>query len=372
MAVSSLSTAPLLKVHDLHVRFFYDEGTVHAVNGAGFSIYPKRTLGVVGESGCGKSVTAKSILRILPREGRITAGRILWRRNESEIDLASLPEEGKTILSMRGNEISMIFQEPMTALSPVHTVGEQIAEGLRLHRHISPPEAKGAAVAMLGRVGVPLPDRRANQYPHELSGGLRQRAMIAMALACDPALLIADEPTTALDVTIQAQILGLIRRLQEEMHMAVMFITHDLGVIAKMADEVAVMYQGRIVEYTDVYTLFRSARHPYTRALLRSIPSVEQPPDLRLEPIRGSVPDPYTQLPGCPFAPRCDRAIGGTCDAGEAPLLLAVAEDQRVACFLETGERMTDDVSGAAPGSGHTESSGSQTDAGKPEAGRET
>ena len=348
---------PLLAVHDLHVRFFYDEGTVHAVNGASFAVYPKKTLGVVGESGCGKSVTAKSLLRILPREGRITEGQILLTRDGETLDLASLPEEGKSILSIRGNTISMVFQEPMTALSPVHTIGDQIVEALLLHRSISKDEAKSAAVETLGRVGVPQAERRAGQYPHELSGGLRQRAMIAMALACDPALLIADEPTTALDVTIQAQILGLIKRLQREMDMAVMFITHDLGVIAKMADEVAVMYQGRIVEYTDVYTLFRAAGHPYTRALLRSIPSVDQPPDLRLEPIRGTVPDPYTHLPGCPFEPRCDMAIDGICNVGAAPQLLPIADGQRIACFPLTGERMGDGqgaeaTDSAEPGSG--------------------
>ena len=331
---------PLLQVKNLHVRFFYDEGTVHAVNGASFEIYPQSTLGVVGESGCGKSVTAKSILRILPREGRIVEGEILLRRNGEVLDLASLREEGKTMLSIRGDAISMVFQEPMTALSPVHPIGGQIAEALRLHRHISRAQAKEAVVEILNRVGVPRAKQRIEQYPHELSGGLRQRAMIAMALACEPALLIADEPTTALDVTIQSQILSLIKRLQREMKMAVMFITHDLGVIAKMADDVAVMYQGRIVEYADVYTIFKDARHPYTRALLRSIPSIEQPPDVRLESIRGSVPDPYTHLPGCPFAPRCDLAVGGICSEGAAPRPLPVANGHLVACFPETGERM--------------------------------
>ena len=355
MSDSPGSVLPLLEVRDLHVRFFYDEGTVHAVNGASFDIHPQRTLGIVGESGCGKSVTARSILRILPAEGRITQGEILLRRNATEVDLASLGEESREILSIRGNVISMVFQEPMTAFSPVHTIGEQISEALRLHLQLSKKDAQGKVVEMLARVGVPQADRRAKQYPHELSGGLRQRAMIAMALACDPAILIADEPTTALDVTIQAQILSLIKKLQGELRMAVIFITHDLGVISKMADDVAVMYQGRIVEYTDVHTLFREPRHPYTRALLRSIPSVHQPPDQRLESIRGSVPDSYTQLPGCQFAPRCDLAIAGVCDIGAAPQLLDVQKSQRVACFVETNERLQPAGTAAEP-QGHARS----------------
>ena len=324
----------VLTINNLKTHFFLDEGTVHAVDGVTMDIPRGKTVGIVGESGCGKSVTAFSALRLVSSPGRIVEGEIVLHRPDREIDLTNLDEEGEDIRAIRGHEIAMIFQEPMTSLSPVHTVGFQIVEAIRLHLNLRGEEARSHAVNMLDRVGIPDAARRFAQYPHEMSGGMRQRVMIAMALSCRPALLIADEPTTALDVTIQAQILDLMRDLQDEFQMSIMLITHDLGVVAEMADEVAVMYMGRIVEHAATEEIFEDPKHPYTQALMQSIPGMSQARKTRLQTIMGSVPDPYTRLLGCPFHPRCEEAQDGVCNTGERPELLAVEDGHAVACVL--------------------------------------
>ena len=324
----------VLTINNLKTHFFLDEGTVHAVDGVTMDIPRGKTMGIVGESGCGKSVTAFSALRLVSSPGRIVEGEIVLHRSDREIDLTNLDEEGEDIRAIRGHEIAMIFQEPMTSLSPVHTVGFQIVEAIRLHLNLRGEEAQSHAVNMLDRVGIPDAERRFAQYPHEMSGGMRQRVMIAMALSCRPALLIADEPTTALDVTIQAQILDLMRDLQDEFQMSIMLITHDLGVVAEMADEVAVMYMGRIVEHAATEEIFEDPKHPYTQALMQSIPGMSQARKTRLQTIMGSVPDPYTRLQGCPFHPRCEEAQDGVCNTGDRPELLVVEDGHAVACVL--------------------------------------
>ena len=324
----------VLTINNLKTHFFLDEGTVHAVDGVTMDIPRGKTVGIVGESGCGKSVTAFSALRLVSSPGRIVAGEIVLHRPDREIYLTDLDEEGEDIRAIRGHEIAMIFQEPMTSLSPVHTAGFQIVEAIRLHLNLRGEKARSHAVNMLDRVGIPDADRRFAQYPHEMSGGMRQRVMIAMALSCRPSLLIADEPTTALDVTIQAQILDLMRDLQDEFQMSIMLITHDLGVVAEMADEIAVMYMGRIVEHAATEEIFEDPKHPYTQALMRSIPGMSQARKTRLQTIMGSVPDPYTRLQGCPFHPRCEVARDGVCNTGEWPELLAVGDGHAVACVL--------------------------------------
>ncbi|MEJ5309868.1 MAG: ABC transporter ATP-binding protein [Anaerolineae bacterium] len=328
----------LLSVRNLKTYFFQDEGTVKAVDGATFDIYPGQTLGVVGESGCGKSVTAQSILRIVDQPGRIVDGEIVLRCADGKaIDLTRLHPNSRQMRAIRGAEIGLVFQEPMTSFSPVHTVGSQIIEAIMLHcGEANKAQARERAIAILGQVGIPKPDRRIDEYAFELSGGLRQRAMIAAALSCDPRLLIADEPTTALDVTTQAQILDLLRQLQQQRGMAIMLITHNLGVIAEMADHVAVMYLGRVVEEGPVDDLFHNPLHPYTQALLRSIPSIESTPRVRLPTISGSVPHPYNRPAGCPFHPRCADFIAGVCDQQE-PILQPLNERQKVSCFLYQG-----------------------------------
>ncbi len=300
----------LLEVKDLKTHFFLAQGIVRAVDGVDLTVQRGQTVGIVGESGCGKSVMARSILRIVPPPGRVVGGEMLFDHEMegstpayddkssagSVIDLATLDPNGDKIRSIRGAEISMIFQEPMTSLSPVHTIGNQIIEAIVLHQEVTQEQARQQAIDMLARVNMPQPSRTIDRYPHQLSGGMRQRAMIAMALACRPSLLIADEPTTALDVTTQAQILTLMRDLQKEFGMAIIFITHDLGVIAQMVDYVVVMYLGRVVEMADVDTIFYDPKHPYTQALLRSIPRLGRKSaegvSGRLAAIRGSVPDP--------------------------------------------------------------------------------
>ena len=329
---------PLLSVRDLKTYFQQDEGTVRAVDGVSFDLYPGATLGVVGESGCGKSVTARSILRIVDRPGRIIAGEIHFRRTgpnggEQVIDLAKLPPNGPEMRSIRGAEIALIFQEPMSSFSPVHSVGNQIIEAIRLHQPVERREARTKTIEILRRVGVSSPEQRVDQLANQLSGGLRQRAMIAMALSCQPTLLIADEPTTALDVTTQTQILELMRQLQQEDGMAIMLITHDLGVVAEMATDVVVMYLGRVVEQGPVDAIFHAPRHPYTRALLRSIPRIRARARERLTPIAGSVPHPYDRPTGCPFHPRCTEFMAGRCDR-QAPALTPVGERHAVSCFL--------------------------------------
>ncbi len=313
----------ILRVNDLKTCFDTEEGEVRAVDGVSFEVEAGKTLGIVGESGCGKSVTAYSILGLVPRPpGRIAGGEILFEGR----DLLKLsPRE---IRGIRGNDIAMIFQEPMTSLNPVFTIGEQIAEAIRLHRGADRKEAWKRAVALLDLVDIPLPGERAANYPHELSGGMRQRAMIAMAISCDPMLLIADEPTTALDVTIQAQILDVLRRLQEERGMGLMLITHDLGIVAEMAHDVLVMYAGQVVEQADVKTLFGRPRHPYTRGLLASVPTMRSETEA-LSTIEGMVPDPATLPTGCRFAPRCDFAVEA---CGRPQVLMEVEERHRVRC----------------------------------------
>lgn len=329
----------VLRIRGLKTHFQLDHGTVHAVDGVDLDVPRGKTLGVVGESGCGKSQTAFSVLRLIPRPGRIMAGEILFNdRDGDTLDLTKLAEDGEAIRRIRGHRIAMVFQEPMTSLSPVHTVGSQISEAVRLHLRLKRSAATKHTIHMMSRVGIPDAARRFDQYPHEMSGGLRQRAMIAMALSCQPTLLIADEPTTALDVTIQAQILNLMRELQAEFGMSILLITHDLGVVAQMADEVAVMYMGRVVERAGVHDLFEAPQHPYTRGLLNSIPSLTGHRKQALNVIRGSVPDPFAELPGCPFAPRCDEAVAGKCDLGDRPLLVNTRPRHSNACLLRHEE----------------------------------
>ncbi|MDA8050780.1 MAG: ABC transporter ATP-binding protein [Rhodospirillales bacterium] len=317
--------APLLAVEDLHTHFFTAEGTVRAVDGVSFSIAPGETLGIVGESGCGKSVTALSILRLLPRKGaRITAGSIRFEGR----DLVALTEA--EMRQIRGNRIAMIFQEPMTSLNPVHTIGGQISEAVRIHQKLSPARARTRATEMLRLVHIPDAPRRLADYPHQFSGGMRQRAMIAMALACNPKLLIADEPTTALDVTIQAQILRLMLELKERIGAAVMLITHDLGVVAETCQRVIVMYAGRTVEEAPVLELFDHPAHPYTRGLLASIPH-RAGGHRRLAEIPGIVPSLREPIAGCAFAPRCPMAIERC--RNEAPAMLPLATGHHAACF---------------------------------------
>lgn len=314
--------APLLEINHLKTHFTTLDGTVRAVDGVSLQIQPGRTLGIVGESGCGKSVTAHSILRLLPkRTSQIVAGEILFRqRNGQVVDMTRLDPDSDTIRSIRGNAISMIFQEPLTSLSPVHTVGFQIAEAVALHQQVGRQEAKTRTIHLLEQVGIPSAAQRFTEYPHQFSGGMRQRAMIAMALSCNPRLLIADEPTTALDVTIQAQILELMKALQRDLGMSIMIITHDLGVIAEMAEQVVVMYMGKVVESGDVRTIFKHPLHPYTVGLMRSIPKMGHGLKERLTPIPGSVPDPFAVPPGCAFAPRCPAPQRASCQQ-EVPLV---------------------------------------------------
>ena len=323
----------VLEVNELRTHFLTEEGgALPAVDGVTFSIKRGQTLALVGESGCGKSVTSFSLLRLIQRPGKIVGGRVLLRSaREGEIDITSLPEKSRRLRQVRGGLVSMIFQEPMTALSPVHTIGSQIAEVILLHRGVSRDEARRRGIEMLCKVGISAPERRYDQYPHEMSGGMRQRVMIAMALICSPELLIADEPTTALDVTIQAQILGLIRSLQKEIGCSVLLITHDLGVVAQMADDVAVMYLGRIVEHGAVRDVLKRPLHPYTQGLLKSIPSLT--PGDRLASIPGTVPALSAIPPGCPFHPRCPHAHPGLCDIGRAPTLREVEPRHETACL---------------------------------------
>ena len=338
----------LIEVKNLKTYFYLDEGLVKAVDGADFVIERGKTLGVVGESGCGKSVTARSIMRILAKSAKIVEGEIIFHHRTRDIhtgekisqqtetlDLTQLDPYSDKMRSIRGAEISMVFQEPMTSLSPVHTIGNQIGEVITLHQKVSDKVGRQITIDTLDKVGMPQPARTIDRYPFELSGGMRQRAMIAMALSCHPSLLIADEPTTALDVTTEAQILTLMRSLQKELGMAIMFITHNLGVIAQMADNVAVMYLGKVVEYSSIDNLFYHPLHPYTQALLQSIPrlGMKRPKEYRLASIRGTVPDPYNLPKGCPFHPRCAKKIAGVCDQQDPPLV-EVEANHTVRCIL--------------------------------------
>ncbi len=336
----------LIDVKNLKTYFFCDEGIVRAVDGVDLQLRRGRTLGIVGESGCGKSVTARSILNMVPKPGRITEGEITLYRvlkvdgsgnclQLEKVRLSDLDPKGAEIRSIRGCEIALVPQEPMMSLSPVHTLGNQIVEAISLHQNVTKAEAKEKAIEMLDLVGMPQPSRTIDRYPHELSGGMRQRGMIAMALSCHPSLLIADEPTTALDVTTEAQILQLMRRLQHELGMAIMYITHNLGVVAQMTEEVVVMYLGKVVEQASVDTIFHSPAHPYTQALLQSIPRLGQKTRdrRRLASIRGMVPDPYAIPKGCSFHPRCSQVIAGVCQQQDPPLF-KVEPGHEARCFL--------------------------------------
>jgi len=325
---------PVLAVRDLRVHFFLDEGLVRAVDGVSFDVAPGEVVGIVGESGCGKSVTMRAVLQIVDSPGRVVGGTMLFSGEGGRVvDLARLDPRGAMMRAIRGAEIALIPQEPMAAFSPVHSVGGQIMEAIELHRGIRGSDARRMAADICRQVGMPAPEQRLGDYAWQLSGGLRQRALIAMAVSCDPRLLVADEPTTAVDVTTQAQILRLLRRLQRERGAAVVFITHDLGVIAQMADRVMVMYLGRVMEQGPVDAIFHDAKHPYTQALLRSIPRLNSTTREALPTISGSIPHPLNQPRGCPFHPRCPHAIPGTCDV-RRPALRPVGEGHLASCFL--------------------------------------
>ncbi|MBW1996025.1 MAG: ABC transporter ATP-binding protein [Deltaproteobacteria bacterium] len=321
----------VLSIEDLKVFFKTEFGIVRAVDGVSFGVDTGKTVGVVGESGCGKSVTALAVMGLIRPPGWIDAGQVRYRKGREDIVLTDLSPNGAGIRSIRGNDIAMIFQEPMTSLNPVFTIGFQIMESIRLHQGLGKSAARDRAVEMLEKVGIPLPERRVDEYPHQLSGGMRQRAMIAMALSCHPAVLIADEPTTALDVTIQAQVLELMMELKKELGTAVILITHDLGVVAETADDVVVMYLGKVVEQADVKRVFKHRKHPYTVGLLSSVPSIIGEVS-QLKPIEGVVPDPYEVPAGCPFEPRCNKAMD-VCST-RPPELTEVESGHRVACWL--------------------------------------
>jgi len=321
---------PLLQVKNLATHFHTEEGIVKSVQDVSFEVNAGQVLGVVGESGCGKSVTSMSILRLVQQpQGKIVNGQILFNGQ----NLLDLSEE--QMRKIRGNKISLISQDPMTSLNPVLTIGEQIMEAIMLHQGLNRKDAHSKAIDMLKLVGIPSPEDRVDQYPHEFSGGMRQRAIIAMALSCEPQLLIADEPTTALDVTIQAQILDLMRDIKTKRNAAIVLITHDLGVVAEMCDKVAVMYAGKIVEYTDVFSIFKNPQHPYTIGLLNSIPKIDQDQE-RLEPIEGQPPNLVNLPKGCSFAPRC-KEVQAICHTKE-PELIKVGEGHQVRCLLREGK----------------------------------
>ncbi len=353
---------PLIEVKDLRVEFDVRAGIVKAVDGLTMTIYRGQTVGVIGESGCGKSMTARAILQMIPKPGKITQGEILYYRRiktngksgmEEVVNITHLDADGETIRQIRGGEIGMIFQEPMSSLTPVYTagthineavslhrltpvrkVGDQLAEQIMAHRQVTKEETRAIAIDMLRRVGIPKPDQRVDNYPHQLSGGQRQRVMIAIALSCEPAMLIADEPTTALDVSIEAQILDIMRELQQSVDMAIMFITHNLGVVANMAHEIVVMYMGKAVERAKVEDLFYNPKHPYTQALLKSIPHLgSKKAGERLASISGMVPDPFNLPTGCVFHPRCPMFMPGKCDK-IAPKWTKVGEDHWASCLL--------------------------------------
>jgi len=322
----------IVEIKNLKVSFFTEEGEVRAVNNVNLSIPSGKVMALVGESGCGKSVTSYSILRLIQKPGKILAGEIKINPGEGEsFDILKLDKKSDELYKIRGGKISMIFQEPMTALSPVHTVGNQICEAILNHQKITKSEARKKAADMLTKVGIPGAEDQLNRYPFEMSGGMRQRVVIAMAIVCNPELLIADEPTTALDVTIQAQILKLMKSLQQDLNMSILLITHNLGVVAQVADEVAVMYLGRIVERADVHTIMKKPRHPYTIGLLKSLPSLSMN-KAKLPSIKGSVPA-LTNIPaGCPFHPRCPFYKQEICDVGTPPDLVSLNKNHYVAC----------------------------------------
>ncbi len=348
----------LVQIQNLRVEFDVRAGIVKAVDGVTFDIYRGQTLGVIGESGCGKSITARAILQMVPKPGKITAGQVLYHRRAKGstqtdiINISKLDPDGQLIREIRGGEIGMIFQEPMSSLTPVYTagshideavslhrllpvrkIGDQMAETIRAHRKVTKEESRQIAIEMLRRVGIPKPEQRVDSYPHQLSGGQRQRVMIAIALSCQPVMLIADEPTTALDVSIEAQILDIMREMQRDENMAIMFITHNLGVIAEMAREIVVMYMGKQVERASTMDIFYDPKHPYTRALLQSIPKVGRKTGTRLASIEGMVPDPFNLPTGCVFHPRCPSFMPGKCDK-IAPTWKQLVGDHWVSCLL--------------------------------------
>jgi peptide/nickel transport system ATP-binding protein len=362
MSENPVTTNKLVEVQDLAVQFDVRAGIVKAVDGVSFDIKRGQTLGVIGESGCGKSITARAILQMIPKPGKITQGRVLYYRPvkgdsgvskvADVINISQLHHDGPEIRKIRGGEIGMIFQEPMSSLTPVYTAGLHVGEAVSLHRlvpvktigdqlakniketrHVTDVEAREIAIDMLRRVGIPRPQERVDSYPHQLSGGQRQRVMIAIALSCQPTMLIADEPTTALDVSIEAQILDLMRELQESVNMAILFITHNLGVIAGMAEEIVVMYLGKQVEKASTNDLFYEPYHPYTRALLKSIPRIGKKSNERLASIEGMIPDPFNLPSGCLFHPRCPSFMPDKCDK-IAPTWKQVAENHWVRCLL--------------------------------------
>jgi len=322
----------LLEVRNLSVHFPTRAGIIKAVDGLDLTLYRNKTMCVVGESGSGKSMTAAAILQILKKPGRIAGGEILFHhQNGRVVDLAQLKPNSQEMRAIRGRNIAMIFQEPMTSLSPVHTIGDQVSEMILLHEKIPRNEARRRAIDLLGRVGIPDPEARYDTYSFMLSGGMRQRVMIAMALSCNPDLLIADEPTTALDVTMQANVLSLMQQVQKEFGISIMLITHDFGVVAEIADDVTVMYLGKTVEQGEVHDIFRTPRHPYTNALLHSIPRLDAPPGGRLAQIEGMVPSPFNRPAGCPFQTRCPDMISDPC-ARACPELLDVGSS-RARCY---------------------------------------
>ena len=324
----------MLKVENLSISFRTDEGLITPVQDIAFEVQPGRTLGIVGESGSGKSISTKALMQLLPGNGIISSeAKILYTDKSGKTrDINKLGKKGRAIRHIRGGEIGMIFQEPMASFSPVYTIGNQMVEAIRLHRNVGRKDARRIAIEMLDKVGISNPEARVDQYPHEMSGGMRQRAMIALALSAGPALLIADEPTTALDVTIQAQVLELMRNLQRDLSMGMIFITHDLGVISHIADDVAVMYLGTIVERGPTDKVIHEPAHPYTQGLIKALPSVDRLHD-RLTPIPGDIPSPNDRPTGCPFHTRCTKAIAGLCDQHQ-PQILQVGEDHTVRCFL--------------------------------------
>jgi len=335
-----LNTDELIRITNLKVSFPLDEGTVQALDGIDLSIRKGHVVGIVGESGCGKSITARSILRIIPSPGKIDQGEILLKTtlgspdgDEQVIDLAKIDPDSDLLRQVRWGEISMIFQEPMTSFSSYHTLGDQISEAVLVHRKITKKDARELAIQMLERVGIPNASTRVNQYPHEFSGGMRQRAMIAMALICNPSMLIADEPTTSLDVTIQAQMLELMRDLRKDFGSSIMFITHNLGVIAQIADEVCIMYMGKIVERGTVSNIFHDPKHPYTVDLLQAIPKITGKVKERLVAIEGNVPSPFERISGCPFHPRCGRVLQGVCDT-QVPGEIDFGKGHKAVCHL--------------------------------------
>lgn len=326
----------LLEINNLCINIGAEGHSLPIVEDISLSLEAGEILALVGESGCGKSVTAQSVMRLLPKMLKISSGEIILhsRKQEKSINIAQLDPKGKEIRNIRGDEIAMIFQEPMSSFSPLHTIGNQIMEVVRIHRKASKKEARVVAVEMLDKVGIPDANRVVDQYPHELSGGMRQRAMIAKALSCDPTLLIADEPTTALDVTIQAQVLSLMHDLQSELGMAIIFITHDLGVVAQVADKVAIMYLGKIIEQGATREILKNPKHPYTVNLIEAVPRLGRIEERKaLVPIQGTVPSLYDRPVGCPFVTRCTRVIAGRCEVSVPPLN-SISTDHQVACFL--------------------------------------